>query len=202
MSRARNLERRDEILENASRLFAQLGFEGASIRVIARECGITEAAIYRYFESKEHLFESVVRAKARAQDIEGYLVGQRKLGDVQQVLTTVAHHIHQLSREDPLLLPLMVMSSLGTHRGNDVLFCELRLPYIRFLARELSERRDAGEVKNIDPYITARCFVGMVMACALNADQWRDFERLDLSAVTVIDNNIPIYADGLRAVPV
>ena len=51
--------RRAQITTNASSLFAEKGYEGTTMRVIARACGITEAAIYRHFENKSDLYEEV-----------------------------------------------------------------------------------------------------------------------------------------------
>jgi len=46
---------REKILETAGCLFAQKGFFGVSMRHIADELGITKAALYHHFESKEEL---------------------------------------------------------------------------------------------------------------------------------------------------
>lgn len=40
----------------AGRLFAQRGYEKTTIRDVAREAGVTERTVYRYFEGKEDLF--------------------------------------------------------------------------------------------------------------------------------------------------
>jgi AcrR family transcriptional regulator len=42
-------------------LFARQGFHGTSIRDIAAEAGLTSAALYGHFESKEHLLAELVR---------------------------------------------------------------------------------------------------------------------------------------------
>lgn len=41
-----------------------------------------------------------------------------------------------------------------------VLFREVRLPYIEFLRDEIQGRIEAGELRLVDSFITARCFVG------------------------------------------
>src|SRR5215472_6615915 len=41
---------RERILEAAARLFAEMGFENASMPVIAKASGITAGAIYKHFE--------------------------------------------------------------------------------------------------------------------------------------------------------
>jgi len=55
----RGEKRRDLILEVASRLFAENGFDRVSINEIGLAAGITGPAIYRYFASKEALLVSV-----------------------------------------------------------------------------------------------------------------------------------------------
>jgi AcrR family transcriptional regulator len=43
------------ILRTASQVFAQRGFEGASMRDISRATGVSLAGLYYYFENKQHL---------------------------------------------------------------------------------------------------------------------------------------------------
>lgn len=41
--------------------FLEKGYEKASLNQIARNCGITPAAVYRHFDSKEAMFEALVQ---------------------------------------------------------------------------------------------------------------------------------------------
>ncbi len=47
---------RETIVEEARKLFAERGYDGATIGEIARRAGIAEGTIYRHFDSKEELF--------------------------------------------------------------------------------------------------------------------------------------------------
>jgi AcrR family transcriptional regulator len=59
--RSRNAEAtRDAILQSARRAFARAGYDGAGVREIAREAGVTAMMINRYFGSKEQLFADVL----------------------------------------------------------------------------------------------------------------------------------------------
>jgi AcrR family transcriptional regulator len=49
-------QRREDILEAASKLFAERGFAGADTQELADRLGIAKGTIYRYFPSKEELF--------------------------------------------------------------------------------------------------------------------------------------------------
>lgn len=57
----RGAERRTQVLEIASREFAEHGLHGASTETIAREAGITQAYIFRMFGTKKALFLELVR---------------------------------------------------------------------------------------------------------------------------------------------
>ena len=56
---------RDHILDIAEKLFTEHGYKSASIRAIAGECGVTNAAIYYHFPDKESLFAEVMQRHAK-----------------------------------------------------------------------------------------------------------------------------------------
>ena len=198
MGRPRNGgERRLQILREATGLFAQYGFDGTSVRTIARACGITEAAIYRHFDHKVHLYEEVIRAKAGQHDIAGKLAPYANLGTIEDVLSTLARQVLELAAEDPELIRLMFNNTLETGTVATVLFREVRLPFIQFLSGELDARMATGEIREVEPFITSRCFVGMVMDCALNINVWEEINETEFQAGDVICNNVPIFARGL-----
>ncbi|NQU30229.1 MAG: helix-turn-helix transcriptional regulator, partial [Anaerolineae bacterium] len=55
---------RDHILDIAETLFTEHGYKSASIREIAHDCGVTNAAIYYHFPNKESLFMEVMQRHA------------------------------------------------------------------------------------------------------------------------------------------
>lgn len=48
-------EKRAQILKSAARVFAEQGFDRASMAMLASECGISKANIYHYYDSKDAL---------------------------------------------------------------------------------------------------------------------------------------------------
>lgn len=60
----RSLETKARIMDAAERLFAERGFDGASIRHIARTAGVQGALVNHHGGSKEQLFEAVVARRA------------------------------------------------------------------------------------------------------------------------------------------
>lgn len=51
---------KEKILTAASALFAQSGYNGVSVRAIARAVGITEGSIYNHFVSKEEIMDEIL----------------------------------------------------------------------------------------------------------------------------------------------
>ena len=54
-------EIRQNILRAAASEFLEHGYQGSSMRNIARAAGITAGNLYRYYESKDSLYEAIIR---------------------------------------------------------------------------------------------------------------------------------------------
>ncbi len=62
--RAQNaVERRRSILEGAASVFMDQGFGGASMDAIASASGVSKMTLYRYYDSKEALFEGLIESR-------------------------------------------------------------------------------------------------------------------------------------------
>jgi AcrR family transcriptional regulator len=56
----RRQQTREVLIEGATEVFAQRGYEGASLEEIAETAGFTRGAIYKHFAGKEELFFAVI----------------------------------------------------------------------------------------------------------------------------------------------
>lgn len=57
-----NADTRTRIFEAADELFCQAGYDGVSIRDVARLANVNKASVFYYFTSKEELFEEVLKS--------------------------------------------------------------------------------------------------------------------------------------------
>jgi AcrR family transcriptional regulator len=98
-------ERRAQILEAAAMFFAEQRFDAISLAAIARQSGVTKAALYRYFPSKEALFlalylneldDMVVAPLAQGEPlwaaISELLIGRPLFCRLTSILHTVLEH--------------------------------------------------------------------------------------------------------------
>jgi AcrR family transcriptional regulator len=51
---------REQLIEIATRLFAERGYDGTSIETVLQESGLSRGALYHHFNGKEALFEAVL----------------------------------------------------------------------------------------------------------------------------------------------
>jgi AcrR family transcriptional regulator len=60
---AKGIAKREAILDAALVVFGSAGFHGASLREIARQCGVSHQSLMHYFPSKELLLMAVLRRR-------------------------------------------------------------------------------------------------------------------------------------------
>ena len=56
---------KEKILEEALKLFAQSGYMGTSMNEIASRLGVTKAALYKHYSSKQEILEKIVEQMNR-----------------------------------------------------------------------------------------------------------------------------------------
>ena len=62
MPRLKAPQRREQLMEVASKLFARNGYDATTTAAIADAAGVTEPILYRHFKSKQEMFVAIVKA--------------------------------------------------------------------------------------------------------------------------------------------
>ncbi len=58
-------QKREQILKSAAKVFADQGFDRASMSLLAKECGISKANIYHYYDSKDAILYDILETYLR-----------------------------------------------------------------------------------------------------------------------------------------
>ena len=190
-------KRRAQILEKAAKLFSENGFSGMTIRKLAKSCRINEAMIYKHFPSKRKLYDDVIKMEISKLDINSYLQSLNRSMPLDRLLTEIGLHILDLGERNKNIQRLLLYGALEGHSSASFLFISLRQPYVDFLSSEVRVRIESGEIRSVDPMITARSFVGMVMDCSVSCSLWCDFGYGDFVPERNVKNNAGIFARGL-----
>lgn len=155
-------ERRGEILRAAIRCFAERGFHGTTTRRIAAEVGITEAALYRYFASKEALYEAIVAEKLRSPSLVESLAELAEQRDDVGVLRGIARAVLESGTRDPDFVRLMFFTGLESQALATPLYVGRIEPVRAFVASYVRTRIEEGAFRAVDPMLGARAFLGML----------------------------------------
>ena len=62
MRRLKAPQRREQLIDVATKLFAKWGYDATTTAAIAEAAGVTEPILYRHFDSKQELFVAIVRS--------------------------------------------------------------------------------------------------------------------------------------------
>jgi len=108
---------KNAIVEGAIAEFFERGFQSANMRRIADHANITVGNIYRYFENKEALFNSILLPAQNAiNDLESFdrklhITHIDSLKDATQIVTYVMNVLRPYTKE----IFIMIFNSNGSH---------------------------------------------------------------------------------------
>jgi len=193
------VDRKKQIIEQSMKLFARDGYDGVTIKQIARACKITEPALYRHFPSKKEIYNAVLDSLKTFLDFRELFLSLEQETELKVIMSEMASHILVFFNRHRETYRLLLYSALREHSKARDVFREIRNPYVEFLTEQLDRLYAAGKIKKKNNEITARCFVGMVFDCALNATLWKGFQGKKYRPEQIIDNNVPIFVAGLSA---
>ena len=192
-------ERRRQIVDEAIRCFAARGFRGTTIRELAAGVGITEAALYRYFPSKEALYQAIIDEKIAAPDPIEKLQAAAQAGDDRAVFTGLARSFLETVEADPSLLRILLYTSLEDHELAAPFF-ERRIRRQReFVAGYIARRIREGAFRALDPKLSARAFLGMVVDFLIVREVFHHREEYPEGPEQVADTFVSIFLAGMRS---
>lgn len=91
-------EKQIEILQVAEKLFAEVGFDGASIRAIASEAKVNIAMISYYFGSKEKLLEALIIHRTSSMKIQLENIYRDDLTPLEKVDRLIDLYISRINK--------------------------------------------------------------------------------------------------------
>ncbi len=166
--------RRQQILDRTIEVFAELGFEGTSLRAIGEAIGVSHAALRRYFDTREELFLEVLREKDRQA-----LADARESGLES---TDFAAHLDAYAQRTPGLMALrhsMVARALEPGNEHSQAFFVERYESLRHQAELILQvARSRGTVRSDVPPETAASLV--IAAMDGLSTQWLLDPRVDM----------------------
>ena len=140
-------------------LFADKGFQGTSTRDVAQKARVSETTLFRLFKHKQDLYLQVLDQNMTARSAERLLPNPQSSDDLE-VFVSVAERLEELF--DPIFLRLLFYAALE----RPDLFRKRCLPSLislyELLATHIRARIASQILRDIDPVLMSRAFVGMI----------------------------------------
>ncbi|MBD3381141.1 MAG: TetR family transcriptional regulator [candidate division Zixibacteria bacterium] len=190
-------DRKHQIIAEATRLFSLEGYDRVSTRQLADACQISEAGLYKHFNSKAEIYDAVLDSLPARLQCDALFEQLSDVDDLEQILMMTAEFLIRFLTDNVDLYRLLLFSALSGHEKAKNISSEIRGRFINFITEHLKRLRQQAQVVDTDPKITARCFIGMIMDCAMGINLLESGVGERIEPSHAIANNIPIYVRGL-----
>lgn len=174
-------ERRREIVRVAVKLFSQHGFRGTTTKEIATAAGVSEAIIFRHFATKEELYRAILDHVA----CEGGIANPCEIvadaisrKDDRAVFEGLAFHALQHHEDDKEFHRLLLYAALEGHELAQMFWERTVIQFYESLCAYVAERQREGAMRDIEPRIIVRTFIGTIIHHSLNNNLWDTNRRL------------------------
>jgi AcrR family transcriptional regulator len=186
-------ERRAEILEAARREFVRLGYSGATFKKIAETADVNEAMLFRFFGTKEQLYEEAIVAPLE-EAINHALAPVTGDAEIRELTETFVEELLE-GMDD--IAPMLIVVLGDDDRG--LRFWRERLePALDRMVEQIEANLDVWAHREFDPHLTFRAVVGMCLFIALDA---RFGSRDHGGPADIAPELLSLFWDGLRARP-
>ncbi|MFF0270675.1 TetR/AcrR family transcriptional regulator [Kribbella sp. NPDC004536] len=148
------------IIMEATRLFAERGFAGTSLKDIAEATGLTRPALYHYVRSKEDILAKLVTelAELPAQALRA-VNAEKKLTPPQR-LRQMAFAVALLQATGPAKFQLLIRSEADLPPDLVKRYAESRRKVLREFVGVIDAGIAAGVFRAVDPRIAALSIIG------------------------------------------
>ncbi len=191
------VQRRDSILKVALKLFAEKGFHGVSIDEIARKVNVSPAILYRHFDSKQQLYDTVLQTMSAQREsyVDTVVNSSTSFEDVLIGMTQV--YIKSVA-DNPDMLRIELQSLLDGSAATNDFFINRWKSFTDYIEFGLNERM-THDIPNREITIMAAglMFQGMVREALVQKFLQPHDRLVDLSMEELSQELVTLF---LRAV--
>lgn len=179
------LERRNEIVAAAARVFKAKGLQGCNLGDIAVECGADRASLYYYVESKEELFQEVVREVTAANVVRAEEIRDGEGTAPQRLRSLIESLMASYATHYPILYVYIQENLSHVPEAYAPWAADMRRvnkQYESIVIGLVQEGIDAGTIRDVAPaWIVAFGIMGMLGWTS----RWFNPENARASAATI-----------------
>lgn len=195
-------DRPDEILAAAADTFHECGFDAARVEDIARRAGLSKAAIYLYFPSKEDILRALIEREIAPVARRAHALADAGVDDPEATLRALVATFSTFLRNPRVFVAPRLVLSVSNR------FPEIAVHYRRAVIEHgraamqglLAAGVKQGKFRPVDPDAFFRAVIGPLMAEALLFHVFQDGPG-DVTPEQRAEDHLDILLSGLRVKP-
>lgn len=163
----RKVERPAEIISAAMDEFVEKGFAAAKLIDVAKRAGIAKGTLFRYFETKEHLFHAVVQQALTTNLSAIEQAATMFEGDLSELIPMLLNRAASRMGDSrfPAILRMVLSESRAFPNLAKIWHDEVIARVLGTLSDLIAKAQARGDVKVSDPNLLAISIMGpMIMA--------------------------------------
>lgn len=184
---------RERILEEAAKLFARSGYDGSSISDLAGAIGVSKAAIYHYYPTKQDIYDAII-----LEALEGltHTVGRDvadAVGGAARLRAFMVGHARYFEQHHAQFVTMLIgYSGMALSEREDA--ARLRDSYEKQLREVIAQGVAEGAFRALDVAATGRAVLSMLNWMV----RWYKPGQGD-SAESIADGYFDLLVGGMRA---
>jgi AcrR family transcriptional regulator len=193
-----SLPTRAKIIHAALEVFADKGLHGATVVEIAKVAGITGGALYRYFDSKEEIFQAVVddhTSTIQALDMVRELMPEL---EPKTALKFIARGMFLFVYSDWDFIRMVIGESVKNPEAAKPFLDKVLNPSRDFVRECVELWKEKGVLKDeVDPVLATSAFMGMMGYLLIEKDIFKYPELEGVELTDLVDKYIAIFLEGI-----
>ncbi|MGA2525423.1 MAG: TetR/AcrR family transcriptional regulator [Smithellaceae bacterium] len=190
--------RKDRIMDAALRIFAEKGFQNATITEISKEAGVSEATIYEYFGTKEDLLFAIPE-KISNETFEESSKVIPFIKDVEGKMRAILLSYVQLYQSNPHYSALVLLQLMSNKRFRQTpAHAAIRRSAHSLLDCIREGIADGTFKKDSNPYLIRSMLMGTIEHLFIHWHM-QGMPKRKTSIMDMLDPFIEIILDGIRA---
>ena len=188
-----------EIVAAALEVFGERGYAASRLDEVAARAGVSKAALYRYFDSKEALFEAAVREALLPNLAAVEAMAARHDGSSAELLRFLFARLAALLESDASVLPkLMIAEAANFPELADFYLDEVVQRGLGLISRILARGVARGEFRAVELASAAPLVIAPVLLMALWKHSLGRHAAAPFDPRRVLDAHLDILLRGLQ----
>jgi AcrR family transcriptional regulator len=187
----KTINRKEQIVEIATRLFHEKGYNATSMRHLAEQMGMEAASLYNHITGKDELLQQICFGMATHYNAHLEQVENEAISPVARIEKMVRFHIGEMMTQ---FEAVYVTNRDWKHLKEPLLgnFLQQRKTYEKRFSQLVQQAIDAGQIKPVHPHAA----VLTILSAVRGIEFWHRNPR-NISAEQIEEDMVRILLHGL-----